>query len=150
MNPDDFRGPGFKSGYDPVWMDLLSKHSEAPFHVLMGGGDQLYCDSYVFLPAPSRVAYKYLPDRLTRRLMREPEMQDWVSRSKAEEKRTYPLSREMELAIDRFFFSHYCQAFRTGAFARANCSMCVFYLLFISLWYSRFLLEDKLKRRMIS
>ena len=86
--------------------------------------------------------------------MREPEMQDWVSKSKPEEKRTYPLSQEMELAIDRFFFSHYCQAFRTGAFARANCSMCVPYLLFfppfISLWHFRFLLEVNLKRRAIS
>ncbi|KAJ3487415.1 hypothetical protein NLJ89_g11716 [Agrocybe chaxingu] len=101
VNPDDFRGPGFKSGYDPVWMDLLSKHSETPFHALVGGGDQLYCDS----------------------LMREPEMQDWVSKMKPEEKKSYPLSTEMELAIDRFFFNHYCQAFRTGAFARANCSI---------------------------
>ena len=46
MNPDDFRGPGFKSGYDPVWMDLLSKHAKQPFHALVGGGDQLYCDMY--------------------------------------------------------------------------------------------------------
>ena len=47
MNPDDFRGPGFASGYDPVWMDLLAKHRAAPFHVLVGGGDQIYCDSCV-------------------------------------------------------------------------------------------------------
>ena len=63
--------------------------------------------------------------------MREPEMQDWVSKSKPEEKKAYPLSQEMELAIDRFFFSHYCQAFRTGAFARANCSMCVIIYLLV-------------------
>ncbi|KAJ7109226.1 hypothetical protein C8R44DRAFT_280276 [Mycena epipterygia] len=44
VNPDDFRGPGFNSGYDPVWMDLLSKHAEKPFHALVGGGDQIYCD----------------------------------------------------------------------------------------------------------
>ncbi|KAF5330481.1 hypothetical protein D9619_005986 [Psilocybe cf. subviscida] len=101
VNPDDFRGPGFKSGYDPVWMDLLSKHSETPFHALVGGGDQLYCDS----------------------LMREPEMQEWVSKTKPGDKKNFPLSREMELAIDRFFFNHYCQSFRRGAFARANCSI---------------------------
>ena len=46
VNPDDFRGPGFKTGYDPVWMDLLTKHNEQPFHALVGGGDQLYCDVY--------------------------------------------------------------------------------------------------------
>ncbi|KAF9484877.1 hypothetical protein BDN70DRAFT_871851, partial [Pholiota conissans] len=101
VNPDDFRGPGFKSGYDPVWMDLLSKHSEAPYHVLVGGGDQLYCDS----------------------LMREPEMQEWVGKMKPEDRKQYKLTEEMELAIDRFFFNHYCQSFRRGAFARANCSI---------------------------
>ncbi|KAF9009415.1 hypothetical protein BDQ17DRAFT_1348058 [Cyathus striatus] len=79
VNPDDFRGPGFKSGYDPLWMDLLNKHAETPFHLLVGGGDQLYCDS----------------------LMREPEMQDWVSKMKPEEKKTYALSEEMHL-IDGF------------------------------------------------
>ncbi|TFK42983.1 hypothetical protein BDQ12DRAFT_677131 [Crucibulum laeve] len=101
VNPDDFRGPGYRSGYDPVWMDLLSKHTEKPFHVLVGGGDQLYCDS----------------------LMRESEMQEWVSKMKPEEKKSYQLSEEMELAIDRFFFNHYCQHFRSGAFARANSSI---------------------------
>ena len=120
MNPDDFCGPGFKSGYDPVWMDLLSKHSEAPFHALVGGGDQLYCDACVFFLS---LQMSLTAARPTHRLMREPEMQDWVSRSKPEEKKSYALSREMELAIDRFFFNHYCQMFRTGAFARANCSM---------------------------
>jgi len=45
VNPDDFRGPGFKSGFDPLWTDLLAKHADKPFHALVGGGDQLYCDS---------------------------------------------------------------------------------------------------------
>ncbi|KAF6764847.1 hypothetical protein DFP72DRAFT_985955 [Ephemerocybe angulata] len=101
VNPDDFRGPGFKTGYDPVWMDLLSKHAEKPFHALVGGGDQLYCDS----------------------LMREPEMQDWVSKMKPEEKKKFPLKPEMAATLDRFFFNHYCQHFRSGAFARANSSI---------------------------
>lgn len=47
MNSDDFRGPGFQSGYDPVWVDLLAKHAEQPFHLLVGGGDQIYCDACV-------------------------------------------------------------------------------------------------------
>ncbi|PIL30524.1 hypothetical protein GSI_07224 [Ganoderma sinense ZZ0214-1] len=101
VNPDDFRGPGFKSGYDPVWMDLLAHHSEEPFHALIGGGDQLYCDS----------------------IIREPEMQDWVTQTKPENKKNYQLTEEMALAIDRFFFNHYCQSFRSGAFARANSTM---------------------------
>ncbi|KIM80802.1 hypothetical protein PILCRDRAFT_822082 [Piloderma croceum F 1598] len=97
VNPDDFRGPGFKSGYDPLWTDLLAKHAHMPFHVLVGGGDQLYCDS----------------------LVREPEMQDWVN-MKPEERKVAVLTEEISLAIDRFFFNHYCHSFRNGAFARAN------------------------------
>ena len=40
-----FKGEGFESGFDPVWADLLQRHSERPFHALVGGGDQIYCDS---------------------------------------------------------------------------------------------------------
>ncbi|KAI0691176.1 hypothetical protein BC835DRAFT_1407314 [Cytidiella melzeri] len=101
VNPDDFRGPGFQSGYDPVWADLLEKHADAPFHALVGGGDQLYCDG----------------------IIREPEMQEWVSTKLSDKKKNFPLSEEMRFAIDRFYFNHYCQVFRSGAFARANSSI---------------------------
>lgn len=100
INPDDFRGPGFESGYDPVWTDLLAHHARTPFHALVGGGDQLYCDS----------------------LMRERELQHWAS-LKPEERKVYPLTDEISAAIERFFFNHYCQCFRRGAFARANSSI---------------------------
>jgi hypothetical protein len=49
VDPDSFRGQGFQTGYDPVWVDLLAKHAEQPFHLLIGGGDQLYCDGCVIL-----------------------------------------------------------------------------------------------------
>lgn len=101
LNPDDFRGPGFQSGYDPVWVDLLAKHAERPFHVLVGGGDQLYCDG----------------------VTREPELQEWLNHPKPEEKNRFPLTQEILVAIDRFYFNHYCQIFRSGAFARANSSI---------------------------
>lgn len=58
-------------------------------------------------------------------IMREPELQDWMSTVKPELKKQFPLSEEMEHAIDRFYFNFYCQSFRMGAFARANCSMWV-------------------------
>ncbi|EJD46069.1 hypothetical protein AURDEDRAFT_63375 [Auricularia subglabra TFB-10046 SS5] len=98
VNPDDFRGPGFSSGYDPVWMDLLEHHNTKPFHVLIGGGDQLYCDSIV----------------------REPELQPWVTEKDALVKKNITVTEELRYAVDRFYFSHYCTSFRTGAFARAN------------------------------
>ncbi|EIW84986.1 hypothetical protein CONPUDRAFT_162294 [Coniophora puteana RWD-64-598 SS2] len=101
VNTDEFRGPGFKSGYDPMWVDLLQKHVEEPFHAMVGGGDQLYCDA----------------------LMREPELQHWVKISKLDEKMSYRLTGEVAACIDRFYFNHYCTSFRRGAFARANSSI---------------------------
>ncbi|KAJ7172632.1 hypothetical protein C8R46DRAFT_158797 [Mycena filopes] len=97
VNSDDFNNGPFNSGYDPVWIDLLSKHAEQPFHALVGGGDQIYCDG----------------------LTREPELQDWIN-SKPTDRKRYPLTDEISSAIDRFYFNHYCSQWRTGAFARAN------------------------------
>lgn len=116
INPDNFRGPGFQSGYDPVWVDLLSHHANTPFHALVGGGDQLYCDV----------------------LLREPEMQDWAAKMKPEERKQYPLTDEIRICIDRFLFNHYCQSFRRGAFARANSSMSVTSQFMLSLHWTYF------------
>ncbi|KAF8352304.1 hypothetical protein F5887DRAFT_23349 [Amanita rubescens] len=100
VNPDDFRGPGYQSGYDPLWIDLLTKHSQKPFHAVVGGGDQLYCDG----------------------VTREPELQDWLA-LKPEERKGYPLTDKIRNAISRYLFHHYCERFRHGAFARANSSI---------------------------
>ena len=69
--------------------------------MLMGGGDQLYCDGVI----------------------REPELQDWVQTTNQDTKRNYQLTDEILLAIDRFYFNHYCQVFRSGVFGKANCRM---------------------------
>ena len=53
----------------------------------------------------------------------EPEMQGWLKLNNPEEKMNDPLTKEIEFAIDRFYFNHYCQSFRSGAFARANSLM---------------------------
>ena len=50
-------------------------------------------------------------------------MQEWLKLKNPEEKVNYPLTEEMESAIDRFHFNHYCESFRRGAFARAISSM---------------------------
>ncbi|CAE7231572.1 unnamed protein product [Rhizoctonia solani] len=97
INPDDFRGPGHASGYDPLWKDLLDKHAQRPFHALIGGGDQLYCDA----------------------MMREPELQGFLGLKTAKEKIAAPLTDDILSALDR----HYCLEFRRGMFAKANSSI---------------------------
>ena len=57
-------------------------------------------------------------------------MRQWASfKSDPKKKLHFLMSPEMKLCIDRFFFNHYCQAFRRGAFARANCSMWAIFII---------------------
>ncbi|WWC73414.1 uncharacterized protein I206_107381 [Kwoniella pini CBS 10737] len=100
VNPDEFKG-SYPSGYDPVWEDLLLKHHEKPFHCMVGGGDQIYCDA----------------------LTREPEMQPWITAPDRHSKLNCPLTDEIREAVDRFYFNHYCKIFRSNAFGRANSSI---------------------------
>jgi hypothetical protein len=69
------------------------------------------------------LASAYLESELCSRVVLEPEMQEWLKLKNPEKKMNYPLTEEIEVAIDRFHFNHYCQSFRSGAFARANSSM---------------------------
>ncbi|MBW0483761.1 hypothetical protein O181_023476 [Austropuccinia psidii MF-1] len=91
VNREAFNGP------DPVWNDLLEKHKALPFHIMVGGGDQLYCDP----------------------IAKEPELAGWLSEKDQKKKQNAQLTDPMKLALDRFFFSHYCNVFRSGAFGKA-------------------------------
>ncbi|WRT69400.1 uncharacterized protein IL334_006384 [Kwoniella shivajii] len=97
VNPDEFKG-NYPSGYDPVWEDLLLKHHEKPFHCMVGGGDQIYCDA----------------------LTRELEMQEWITAPNRKAKLETKLTDVIREAVDRFYFNHYCKIFRSNAFGRAN------------------------------
>lgn len=44
VNQEDFKGK-YDTGFSPLWEDVLAKHTEKPFHCMVGGGDQLYCDA---------------------------------------------------------------------------------------------------------
>ncbi|KAK0529237.1 hypothetical protein OC834_001526 [Tilletia horrida] len=82
-------------GADPLWNDLLEHHARDPFHAVVGGGDQIYCD----------------------KLTKEPELKDWVEAS-GEKSITMPLTDEIAKTIDRFYMRHYCSWFGGGAFSR--------------------------------
>jgi hypothetical protein len=101
VNPDDFKGKNFNSGYDPMWEDMLGYHYQQAYHCMVGGGDQIYCDA----------------------ITREPELQGWINAPDKESKQNYQLTPEMRHAIDRFYFNHYCKIFRSNAFGRANATI---------------------------
>ena len=65
------------------------------------------------------------------RVAREPELQEWIQHPNRKEKMRYSVTQDMLDAIDRFYFNHYCKSYRSGAFARAISSMCVYLGLYL-------------------
>ena len=51
MNVISYSCNGFSLGSDAneykssLWLDVLTKHSQQHYHVMLGGGDQIYCDA---------------------------------------------------------------------------------------------------------
>lgn len=78
---------------------------------MVGGGDQIYCDP----------------------LTREPEIAPWITETDVNVKIAAPLTDEMKLALDRFFFN-WCAARRqrflkmwVGADEEISCRYCAWF-----------------------
>ncbi|KAI1205378.1 uncharacterized protein F4807DRAFT_453987 [Annulohypoxylon truncatum] len=96
VNPDDFSGP------DPMWRDVLNNHQTRPFHVMIGGGDQLYNDA----------------------IMRETRhFQDWLQIKNPLHKNNAPLTPEMQDEMENFYLERYMMWFSQGLFGLANCQI---------------------------
>ncbi|KAK7713457.1 hypothetical protein SLS64_004707 [Diaporthe eres] len=91
--PDDLSGP------DPLWRDVLNNHQSRPFHVMLGGGDQLYCDA----------------------VMRKTELfQDWLMIRNPLHKHNAPFTPDMQDELEEFYLERYCTWFSQGLFGLAN------------------------------
>ncbi|KAI8146948.1 hypothetical protein BJV82DRAFT_665052 [Fennellomyces sp. T-0311] len=73
----------------PLWQDVLDRHNVAPFHVLLGGGDQLYQD----------------------KLIKEEFMKPWTDEKDSKKRLEMTLSTEMCEGLEHFFFWNYVQCF---------------------------------------
>ncbi|KAI8987067.1 hypothetical protein BDB01DRAFT_720027 [Pilobolus umbonatus] len=70
----------------PLWQDVLDRHEVLPFHVLLGGGDQLYQD----------------------RLIKEDFMIPWNNEKDPASRLAMQLSPEMKNGFEEFYFNNYC------------------------------------------
>ncbi|KAI8333014.1 hypothetical protein BD560DRAFT_378732 [Blakeslea trispora] len=73
----------------PLWQDVLDRHEVMPFHVLLGGGDQLYQD----------------------RLIKEEFMKPWVIEKDPAKRMAMQLPDSMKDGFEEFFFWNYCKNF---------------------------------------
>lgn len=86
------------SGPDPMWRDVLNCHQTRPFHVMLGGGDQIYNDA-----ATTQT-----------RLFGE-----W-SRSKNQlHKNAQPFTAQMQEELEDFYLNRYAMWFSQGLFGMA-------------------------------
>ncbi|KAE9984200.1 hypothetical protein EG328_003866 [Venturia inaequalis] len=87
------------SGPDPMWRDVLNSHQTRPFHVMLGGGDQIYNDA-----ATTQT-----------RLFGE-----WSRWKNQLHKNAHPFSAEMQDELEEFYLNRYAMWFSSGLFGMAT------------------------------
>ncbi|KAI8626737.1 hypothetical protein F5Y19DRAFT_487954 [Xylariaceae sp. FL1651] len=93
VNPDDLSGP------DPMWRDVLNTHQTRPFHVMIGGGDQVYNDAVM---NKTRLFHEWL------------EIRNPLHKSNA------PFTAAMQDELEAFYLDRYMMWFSQGLFGLAN------------------------------
>ncbi|RMZ83483.1 hypothetical protein DV737_g1529, partial [Chaetothyriales sp. CBS 132003] len=92
VNPDLFSGP------DPLWRDVLNVHQTRPFHVMIGGGDQIYND-----------CVKSDTEHFA----------SWIRLRNPHHKHAAPFTAEMREELETFYLDRYALCFSRGLFAMA-------------------------------
>ncbi|KAL2139174.1 hypothetical protein VTI28DRAFT_5672 [Corynascus sepedonium] len=93
VDPNQFSGP------DPMWRDVLNTHQSQPFHVMIGGGDQIYND----------------------RCMQDTTIfKEWLMIKNPLHKHNAPFTPEMQDELERFYLERYAMWFSQGLFGMAN------------------------------
>lgn len=96
---------GFSVGTDvdawsgpALWNDVLRMHEQRPFHVMIGGGDQIYNDG-VRVDGPLKA---------------------WTDISSPHKRREYPFGEQMRADCDEYYFNNYVRWYGQKPFSTAN------------------------------
>lgn len=96
---------GFSVGTDmntwkgpSLWKDVMRVHTEQPFHVMIGGGDQIYNDG----------------------IRTEGPLKEWTDIKNPHKRRDYPFGEDLRVKCDIYYFENYVKWYSTDAFAVAN------------------------------
>lgn len=81
-----------------LWNDVLRTHQKRPFHVMIGGGDQIYNDS-VRVKGP---------------------LKEWTDISNPSKRRDFPFSEDLRNRCDKYYFENYLRWYGMEPFASAN------------------------------
>ncbi|KAI1326302.1 hypothetical protein F5Y16DRAFT_375349 [Xylariaceae sp. FL0255] len=96
---------GFSVGTDEeawsgpaLWNDVIRSHAKKPFHVMIGGGDQIYNDG-IRVTGPLR---------------------QWTDIANPKKRRDFPFAESLRLACDEYYLRNYIRWYSTEPFAAAN------------------------------
>ncbi|KAI8900337.1 hypothetical protein BC833DRAFT_618636 [Globomyces pollinis-pini] len=89
------------NGITPMWTDIMREHEKEPFHGMIGGGDQLYCDHV--LECPALAPWFQIKDKKERMAA------DWTD--------------EMQSQVTEFYFHEYSTHFAKKHFSTALATM---------------------------
>ncbi|KAF2199072.1 hypothetical protein GQ43DRAFT_132697 [Delitschia confertaspora ATCC 74209] len=96
---------GFSVGTDidawsgpALWNDVLRMHDQKPFHVMIGGGDQIYNDG-VRVDGPLR---------------------EWTTIGNPHKRRDYPFNEKMRAECDEYYYNNYIRWYGHAPFSNAN------------------------------
>lgn len=93
INPDHYSGP------DPLWRDVLNAHQVRPFHVMIGGGNQIYNDAVMRQSEQFRSWY----------MMKNPHLEHGMD-----------FTKEMQEELEGFYLKQYSEWFSQGLFGMAT------------------------------
>jgi hypothetical protein len=84
------------SGPDPLWRDVLNRHQSRPFHVMLGGGDQIYNDA----------------------AMRDTVLfREWLQMKNPQHKHAAQFTEDMQEELEEFYLNRYAMWFSQGLFS---------------------------------
>ncbi|TPX53699.1 hypothetical protein PhCBS80983_g06225 [Powellomyces hirtus] len=86
----DVTDPEAEGGITPLWKDVMRRHKENPFHVMLGGGDQLYMDP-IFTSN----------DHILK----------WLQIEGRDAKAMHPFDDEIRDSVEKFCFNNYVRSF---------------------------------------
>jgi len=92
VDPHSFSGP------DPMWRDVLNTHQTQPFHVMLGGGDQIYNDAVQH----ETTIFEH-----------------WTELKDQHSKEHQPFTPELQTELETFYLDRYCMWFSQGLFGLA-------------------------------
>lgn len=82
-----------------LWLDVLRKHSQQRYHVMLGGGDQIYCD---LIKAHCKT------------------LEPWIELESARKKREIKVSPEMQQDFEEYYLNAYLEWFGKGYWKGKN------------------------------